>query len=150
MKKIYGLKNYIIGFACVFLLLVWMITSAFAIDTVVRLKYKGTSVSCLVPPGISQEEIEILKHAVPREFPMGGRLHCLDYGIIRAYVVEYWDNHLQHMEVVLLELTIRGQESKFWVHLWRPELGFMLLRPITHEKWEEVVFYFTWGEGSKS
>ena len=146
-----------IFFACLLIGLCLLPTPLFAseapIDTTVRLKYKGTSVPCLIPSGISQKEIEILKYALPLEFPMGGRLHCLvyglNYGMIRVYVVEYWDNHLQYMEVVLLEYVIPGQESKFWVHLWRPELGFMLLRPITHERWKEITFYFIWGEGSK-
>ena len=144
------LRNYlIIGLVCILLLIAWMVTSAFAIDTVVYLKHKNTSVPCLIPSEILQEEIEVIKHAMPRDFPMGGRLHCLDYGIIRAYLVEYWDNHMQHLEIVALEYPSRGQGSKFWVHLWRPELGFMLLRPITYDEWKGIVSYFTWGDGSK-
>ena len=144
---------FIVGAICLLLFLVWTIANAVPTDTVVRLKYKGTSVPCLLPAEISQEDIEVFKHASPVEFPMGGRLHCLvyglNYGIMRAYVVEYWDNGLRYMEVVMLECVVPGQESKFWKHIWRPKFGFMLLRPITHEEWKEIVFYFVWGEGSK-
>jgi len=112
----------------------------------VALKYKGIHFTCKLPMDITVEQLNfIITTPSVHTFPLGGRLHLIEYSEIGIYILEEWHSkELTVMPVLIVLNNHFTQEIKFWEIEQCLKCKRLNLKVIDYDRFWQLIGQYQW------